>query len=129
MYNVNAISAFFFYLNNVDDPNIELSKAEEQALRDDAQKFLDASAELLARMETEEYANEVEAQLPFYDIGKKYYGEEKKKLLSFFSQIYMLLFETKYGPRLGAFTYLLGREAFIARYRERLANPLSFPIF
>lgn len=127
MANPQAISAFFFMIDNVDDPNIELSKADVARMHSEAEVFIAASEELLSRLENETYENDIEAQVPFYDIGKKYYGEDKKQLLAFFSQIYRLLFSTKNGPRLGVFTMMFGREALIERYRGRMNNPLSLP--
>ena len=129
MVNANALSAYFFYMNNKDDPNAELSKEEELALKVAAQKFIDASTELLEILESQTYENEVDAQTPFYDVGKKYYGLEKKQLLSYFSQIYQLLFETKSGPRLGAFVFLYGKDNFLKMFRDRMNNPFYFIYF
>lgn len=129
MFNVNAISAYFFFKDNIDDPNVELSKDEENALRMAAQTFVDACTELLEVLSSQTFDNELDAQTPFYDVGKKYYGTDKKELLSFFARVYLILFERKFGPRFGVFVLLLGQDAFIKMFRDRLTNPFSFPHF
>jgi len=123
---VNTIAAYFFFLENQDDPNIEISKEEVEYQHQMADLFVNASNALINDLsQLQNNAEELEIQTVFYDVGKAYYGEDKKELLAFFRKIYAILFERFEGPRLGKFVILFGLDNFIERFQTRLNNPFE----
>ena len=67
--------------------------------------------------------NEQGAQTLMYDIGKEIYPENK--LRDFFKDIYLLLFRTETGPRLGTFISLYGIENFLELFKQKITDPFD----
>ncbi len=119
---VREVAAYLFLTENAEDVNAMLSEEDVAAYITRASNLIACCNAINAMEEGSE--KEMEAQI--YEIGKKYYGTDKKILRNFFKDLYMLLFVKTDGPRLGVFVSLLGLENFKTRLNGRLQTPFMY---
>ena len=68
---------------------------------------------------------EDEIQALFYERAKAAFGTDKAAIRDYFRMLYLLIFQRPSGPRWGQFVILIGRQAFIDRLKNRLADPVA----
>lgn len=95
-----------------------------------ADRFLEAVQELddlLYNFNIDDYPDNLEEKIQeqFYNVGKKFYGEEKTVLLGWFKDIYIVMFREVRGPRIGQFVRILGIDLFLERLHERIYDPFE----
>lgn len=122
----SSLSAYFFNIEYYDDPNIEISRDEIQIRHNEAGVFISAANDLIDRLEKTEADNETDIMTIFYDIGKQYFGEDKKQLFRFFALLYMVIWGKTVGPRFGVFAILFGKNEFVALIRDRLSASINW---
>lgn len=58
----------------------------------------------------------------FYEAAKDVFDHDKTQLRTYFSWLYLVLFQRPEGPRWGEFVEIYGADEFISMARERFAN-------
>lgn len=128
---VREIASYFFFIEYYYDNEKVLNEAEKDAYYKQATTFLEAINALENELievagftpGSNEALVEEKVQEAFYNIGKRFYGTEKKELLTFFRHIYMLLFGVETGPRIGTFANIYGVEAFMKDIYSNVSIP------
>jgi lysyl-tRNA synthetase class I len=66
--------------------------------------------------------NPEEYMTHFYDAAKRTFDEDKKQIRTWFSWLYLIMFQRAEGPRWGDFVQIYGADEFVAFVRTRLEN-------
>lgn len=126
MNTVSSLAAYIFNIEYYDDPNIEISRDEIQIRHNEANIFISAANDLIERLFQTDATDETEIMTIFYDVGKQYFGEDKKQLFRFFALLYMVVWGKTAGPRFGVFANLFGKNEFATLIRDRLSASINW---
>lgn len=127
MTDARQLALFFYFWDYRNDPESPLlSETEIQSAADEAQNFINAVDRLLFILMTNNYENEIDMQADIYEIGKSYYGTDKKDLLLFFKRVYQITSKSSGGPRLSNLIRIMGKEEFCRVIRRNMSNLWHF---
>jgi len=119
----NQVAAHFYLIDG--------ESADAASYRPRADRFLRAVNELWSILDVFETVDIPDAELEtrlqeqFYNVGKKFYGEDKPTLLLWFRDLYTLLRDQQQGPRIGAYVKILGIDFFLDLLRRNIENPFT----
>jgi lysyl-tRNA synthetase class I len=95
---------------------------------DRLERFIARTEQLLSELETVELdPNELsppQYMTLFYDAAKDVFDHDKQLIRTYFSWLYLVLFQRNEGPRWGEFVAVYGVEEFNEMTRERFSNLL-----
>lgn len=121
-----TLATYLFWFEHIDDPNISITPEQIQNQYEEARTLLVAAPDLANRLRNSNSTTEEEIMSIFYDVGKEYFGSEKKELFRFFTLLYITLWGHKNGPRFGVFAKLFGKDEFADMIDEKINEAVNW---
>lgn len=122
MNNQKSIAAYLFVQMYKEDENAEAPSD----IYNIADTFINSCTELLSIIDSFDGMEDADIQFHLYEIGKKYYGQDKADLKQWFRHLYLLMMKQEAGPRWGTYIKCFGPSNFKILLENKLTNPFMY---